>query len=160
MYFMGCLHYMNLWFTVNPVMKFHYLHGFVTVWLKHSVDPDQLASDEASWARSTLFSKECLAFWKEGMCDGQIFAGHVVVCFIHLEFDIQHDHILKKKMNFGFGPTPLVHPGDIQALKLKSCLICFISIVHLSACEISVKNIDVYYTKREYSFYTIIAHSS
>ena len=34
------------------------------VWMKNSVNPDQLASDEASWSGSTLFSKEGTEFWK------------------------------------------------------------------------------------------------
>ena len=31
---------------------------------KNSVDPNQLASEEASWSGSTLFSKKVIAFWK------------------------------------------------------------------------------------------------
>ena len=50
-----------------------------------------------------------------------------------LEFDIQHDHI-PKKLNFGLSSTPHVHPGDItKGVKLKSHLICFISIAFLPA---------------------------
>ena len=30
---------------------------------KNSVDPDQLASDEASWSGSTQFLKEVIEFW-------------------------------------------------------------------------------------------------
>ena len=45
---------------------------------------------------------------------------------------MQHDHVLKK-LNFDL---------LTQALDGKSYLICFIFIVALSACEISVKNID------------------
>ena len=30
-----------------------------------SVDPDQLASNEASWSGSTLFSKDGMKFWKK-----------------------------------------------------------------------------------------------
>ena len=37
-----------------------------------------------------------------------------------------------QKKNFGLGPTRKIHPVDpIQALKLNSCMICFISIVSL-----------------------------
>ena len=57
---------------------------------------------------------------------------------------MQHDHILKK-LNFypRVPPTPKVHPvGPNKALKLKSGLICFISIVPLHACKILVKIID------------------
>ena len=50
-----------------------------------------------------------------------------------LEFDMQHDHI-RKKLNLGLSSTPYVHPGDqIKGVKLKSHLICFISIVPLPA---------------------------
>ena len=50
-----------------------------------------------------------------------------------LEFDMQHDHI-PKKLNFGLSSTPYVHPGDqTKGVKLKSRLICFISIAFLSA---------------------------
>ena len=49
---------------------------------------------------------------------------------------MQHDHILKTKMNFGLRPNPLVYT---DAFVLKSRLICFISIVPLSACEILLK---------------------
>ena len=48
---------------------------------------------------------------------------------------MQHDHILKK-FNFGLGPTP---GARNQAFKLKSRLICFISIAALQACKISAK---------------------
>ena len=50
-----------------------------------------------------------------------------------LEFDIQHDHI-PKKLNFGLSSIPYVHPGDqTKGVKLKSHLICFISIAFLPA---------------------------
>ena len=61
-----------------------------------------------------------------------------------LEFDMQHDHI-PKKSNFGLRPTPYVHPGDqSRGVKLKSHLICFISIVPLPAKRLNRfgKNID------------------
>ena len=49
------------------------------------------------------------------------------------EFDMQHDHI-PKKLNFGISSTSYVQPGDhTKGLKLKSRLICFISIVPLPA---------------------------
>ena len=52
---------------------------------------------------------------------------------------MQHGHTLKK-LNFRLCPIPSAHPGGrTQAFKLKSCLICFIFIVPLSACAISVK---------------------
>ena len=35
------------------------------VWMKNSVDPDQLASDEASWSGPTLFSEVGTNFWKK-----------------------------------------------------------------------------------------------
>ena len=60
-----------------------------------------------------------------------------------LLFDIQHDHILKK-FNFGLGPNPEVHPGArTHAFKLKSCLICFISIAALPTCKISAKILTI-----------------
>ena len=53
--------------------------------------------------------------------------------------DMQHDRILKK-LNFGLSLTPSTHLGDrTQAFELKYRLICFMSIVPLSVCEISVK---------------------
>ena len=44
-------------------MLFHYQYGFL-VWMKNSVDPDQLASSEASWSWSTWFSKDGIVFLK------------------------------------------------------------------------------------------------
>ena len=42
-----------------------------------------------------------------------------------------------KKLNFGLSQNPQVNTGNwIQALKLKSCLICVIYIVPLSVCMI------------------------
>ena len=38
-------------------------HFFYMKWMKTSVDPDQLASDEASWSGSTLFSKGVYGVW-------------------------------------------------------------------------------------------------
>ena len=32
--------------------------------MKNSVDPDQLASEETSWAGSTLFTNEGIEFWQ------------------------------------------------------------------------------------------------
>ena len=50
-----------------------------------------------------------------------------------LEFDMQHGHI-PKKLNFGLSSTPLCSHGDqTKSVKLKSHLICFISIVPLPA---------------------------
>ena len=56
---------------------------------------------------------------------------------------MQRDHVLKK-LNFDLlTPPPPKSPGDeTQAFDPKSRLICFVFIVPLSACEISVKNID------------------
>ena len=80
---------------------------------------------------------------------------------------MQHDHVLKKR-NFDLlpiDPIPMVGRGDVsrqniwycvaaivillnlicnmtQALDRRSHLICFILILNLSACQISVKNID------------------
>ena len=57
-------------------------------------------------------------------------------CMRHfLKFDMQHDHILKK-LNF-------VYPGGPEpGFQTKSRLICFISIVPLSAC----KNLEKIFT--------------
>ena len=56
--------------------------------------------------------------------------------------DMQHDHV-RKKLNFDVLTHPLSPPrGLAQAFEQKSCLICFLFIVTLSACEISVKNND------------------
>ena len=64
---------------------------------------------------------------------------HVAACAISLQFDMQHDHILKK-LNFDLYPTPLVHTGGwTNAFDQKSRLICFIFIVSLPACKISIK---------------------
>ena len=54
------------------------------VW-KNYVDPDQLASDEASWSGSTLFPKECKSFWKSQLLlQHQKPADLDLHCFIHL----------------------------------------------------------------------------
>ena len=51
----------------------HSSYGFI-LWIK-SVVSDQLASSEASWSGSTLFSKEGSEFWKSYVCLlGQIWA--------------------------------------------------------------------------------------
>ena len=42
-----CESYIIFWYLVCILMEFHYKYGFV-VWMKNSVDPDQLASLEAS----------------------------------------------------------------------------------------------------------------
>ena len=47
---------------------------------------------------------------------------------------MQHDRVLKK-FNFDL----LTPGGEIQAFDQKSRLICFVFIVSMSACEISVK---------------------
>ena len=61
-----------------------------------------------------------------------------------LEFDMQHD-LIPKKLNFGLSSTPYVHPGNqTKGVKLKSHIICFISIVPLTAKRLDRfgKNID------------------
>ena len=51
--FLGCLNYIIFRLPVNSVSFWDIL------WMKNSVDPDQLASSEASWSGSTvIFSKE------------------------------------------------------------------------------------------------------
>ena len=55
---------------------------------------------------------------------------------------MQHGHILKK-FYFGLGSTPKsTQRARTQGFKLKSHLICFISIAALPACKISAKNIN------------------
>ena len=70
---------------------------------------------------------------------GKIFATMLMLVSFPL-FDMQHDHILKK-LNFGLCLSPLVHPGGAYpCIQTKIPFdMCFISIVSLSACEISVK---------------------
>ena len=53
---------MNFWIPVNPVVRFKYIKMHYVD--KNGVDPDQLASSEASWSGSTLFSKEIIDFCK------------------------------------------------------------------------------------------------
>ena len=54
---------------------------------------------------------------------------------------MQHDHILKK-FNLASAPPPKSTQRTLtQAFKLKSRLICFISIAALPACKISAINI-------------------
>ena len=62
-------------------------------------------------------------------------------CCIHvsLSCDMQHDHV-PKKLNFDVLTHPLSPPrGSGTCLDQKKRLICFLFIVTLSACEISVK---------------------
>ena len=54
-----------------------------------------------------------------------------------------------------FDPTPQVHSvGESQALDRKSLLICFIFIVPLSACEISVKILTNYWVIAKVNYLT------
>ena len=56
---------------------------------------------------------------------------------------MQHDHILKK-FNFDLDPTPKsTQLARTQAFKLKSRLICFISIAVLPVCKISAKILTI-----------------
>ena len=55
---------------------------------------------------------------------------------------MQNDHILKKKMASAQPPQSI--PGALtHAFKLKSRLICFISIATLPACKISAKILTI-----------------
>ena len=47
---------LNFWFPVNSGVRILHKRGSI-VWMKYSVDPDQLASLEASWSVSTLFAE-------------------------------------------------------------------------------------------------------
>ena len=60
-----------------------------------------------------------------------------------LKFDMQHDHVLKKLHFYILTPLPKYTQGSDTVLWSKLRLICFFIIVLLSACEISVKNIDL-----------------
>ena len=61
-------------------------------------------------------------------------------CYHVAAFDMQHDHVLKK-LNFDLLTLPSMSTQWVRhrAFDRKSRLICFIFIVPLSACEISVK---------------------
>ena len=50
------------------------------MWMKNSLDADQLASDEASWSGSTLFSKEGIEFLKK--------KSYVHMCVYKVEYGI------------------------------------------------------------------------
>ena len=50
----------NFWFPASPALQFLWKYGF-TIWLENSVEPDQLASAEASWSGSPLFSKRYMS---------------------------------------------------------------------------------------------------
>ena len=51
-------------------------------------------------------------------------------------FDMQHDHIPKKKIVLVFATPPNLSPHRGSDQGLKSRLLCFISIVPLPACKI------------------------
>ena len=51
--------YLNFWFPASPIVQFLQKCGFIILWMKISVDSDELAH-EASWSGSTLFSKEVI----------------------------------------------------------------------------------------------------
>ena len=53
--FYGLLYWMNFLFSVHLEVKIHNQYVFM-VWVKSSVNPDQLASSESIWSGSTLFS--------------------------------------------------------------------------------------------------------
>ena len=59
-----CKYFINFWFSHTLLVNFHYFKYGLILWFKNSVDPDQLASNEASRSGSTLFSKEGIEFWK------------------------------------------------------------------------------------------------
>ena len=57
---------------------------------------------------------------------------------------MQHDHILKKKLILASAQPPKSIPGArTHAFKLKSRLICFISIAALPTCKISAKILTI-----------------
>ena len=56
---------------------------------------------------------------------------------------MQHDHILKKLILASAPPPKSTQRTLTQAFKLKSRLICFISIAALPACKISAKILTI-----------------
>ena len=69
---------------------------------------------------------------------------------------MQNDHILKK-FNFGLGPTPQVHPRGLDpAFKLKSRLICFISIIiaALPICKFSANILKIALVLAKFKYLT------
>ena len=72
---------------------------------------------------------------------------HVAACIVSFNF-ICNMTIFWKTWILASAPPP----QSTQAFKLKSCLICFISIAPLPACKISEKNIDqlLCYSKFKY----------
>ena len=68
---------------------------------------------------------------------------------------MQHDHILKK-FNFGLAPPPKsTQWARTQAFKLKSRLICFISIAALSVCKISAKILTIALVIAKFKYLTL-----
>ena len=69
---------------------------------------------------------------------GKIFAT-MLLQSCQLEFDMQHDYILKK-FDFGLRPTPYIStPGAIT----KITVICFMSIAALPACKLSAQLLTI-----------------
>ena len=57
---------------------------------------------------------------------------------------MQHDHVLKKLIFDRLAPPRKTPGGETQAFDQKSRLICFVLIVPLFACGISVKILTTY----------------
>ena len=68
---------------------------------------------------------------------------------------MQHDDILKK-FNFGLGAPPLksTQGARTHAFKLKSRLICLISIAALPTCKVSSKNIVIALVIAKFKYFT------
>ena len=56
---------------------------------------------------------------------------------------MQHNHILEKIILTSAQPPKSIQQARTQAFKLKSRLICFISIAALSVCKISAKILTI-----------------
>ena len=65
---------------------------------------------------------------------------------------MQHDHILKKMASVP--PPKSASEAGTQAFKLKSYLICFISIAVLAACRISAKILTIVLVIAKFKYLT------
>ena len=76
---------------------FYYLHGLL-MWMKNSVDSDELASTEVSWSGSDLFSKDGIINWKSKVgaliCSNTIFLVYkfIQICGGYISYLCQLDH--------------------------------------------------------------------
>ena len=52
--------------------------------MENFVDPDKLASSEASWSGSTLFSKDGIQFWDKGNLQFKLIFEYGILFFIRI----------------------------------------------------------------------------